>query len=115
MNNCKKTSNSHFYLEQTMAKFITILKYTSKLEEVDLHRNAHMKWVKEQFTTGYFLASGKLIPPNGGIIIAGNCTLPELNSLLNSDPFVIHSVACYDILEIEPSMAATGFEGFLEK
>ena len=54
---------------------------------------------------GVFLLAGSLQPNLGGGIVAHNTSLPDLQSRVNNDPFVVENVVDAEILEITPSKA----------
>ena len=89
--------------------FILSLTYIAPLEEADRHMEAHMAWVKAGYDQGHFLASGRKVPRTGGVILArGERTAIE--ALCAADPFVVHGIAVYDIIEAAFTTAAPGFE-----
>jgi uncharacterized protein YciI len=63
----------------------------------------HKEWIKRGFDDGVFLLVGNLQPNLGGGIVAHNTSLPDLQSRVNDDPFVIENVVSAELLEIAPS------------
>lgn len=86
--------------------FIISLTYHKSLEEVDAHLNAHVAFLKENYTKGFFLASGRKTPRTGGIILALASSKEEIEALIKHDPFYIYDVATYAITEFTPSMTS---------
>jgi uncharacterized protein YciI len=86
--------------------FIVSLTYTVSLDEIDNFRPAHLNWLQTYFNKGYFLASGRKNPPNGGIIIVHGLSRHQLDELLKEDPFAIQNIATYEVIEFTPKMAA---------
>ena len=89
---------------------ILSLTYLTEPEQADVHMDAHMAWVKEGYAEGWFLASGRKIPRTGGVILARG-DRAEIEDFCDSDPFVIHGIAEYDVIECAFTTAAAGFEG----
>ncbi len=94
--------------------FIVNLTYTVPLDEVDKLLDGHVEFLKECYTDGTFIASGRKVPRTGGIILARSESVEDLEEILERDPFWKNSVAEYDVVEFIPSMAAEGLEDLLE-
>ncbi|MCP2121707.1 YciI family protein [Enterobacter mori] len=84
--------------------YIVILTYIKPLEEVDAAIPAHVEWLKKGYAEGIFLASGRRIPRNGGIIIAKSESPASLEERLREDPFQALKLATAEIILFEPSM-----------
>lgn len=83
--------------------YIIEYKYIAPLEEVDRQLSAHVDWLNEQYAAGLFIASGRKIPRDGGIIIAKADSLEHLHAVLEKDPFIIRYVADFKIIQFEAS------------
>lgn len=94
--------------------FIISLNYKCPLEEVDRHLEAHVAYLKQEYSNGNFIASGRKVPRTGGIILSNVKTKSDLEAILEKDPFYQAGIAEYDITEFIPSMVAEGFEKLLE-
>lgn len=93
--------------------FIISLTYKAPLEEIDAHLEGHVAWLKECYERGLFIASGRKVPRDGGVILArGDRTVVE--ACLAGDPFNKNQLADYVITEFQPTMTADGFEGLAE-
>lgn len=90
--------------------FIISLTYKKSLEEADKHMAAHMDWLKAAFADGTFLSSGRKVPRTGGVILARG-ERAEIEALCKQDPFAIHGIADLDIMEVNFTTTAEGFEG----
>lgn len=89
--------------------FILSLTYIDPLELADRHMDAHLEWIRAGYEGGVFLASGRKVPRTGGVVLArGERTTIE--EMCAADPFVVHSIARYDITEVAFTTAAQGFE-----
>lgn len=84
--------------------YIVILTYIKPLEEIDAAIPAHVEWLKKGYAEGIFLASGRRVPRNGGVILAKCESLASLEERLRKDPFQRLKLATADIIPFEPSM-----------
>jgi uncharacterized protein YciI len=88
---------------------ILSLTYCVPLDEVEPQMKAHMDWVDAGYAKGWFLASGRKIPRTGGVILArGDRAIIE--AFCQSDPFVTHGLAAYEITEMAVSRVSDGLE-----
>ena len=71
-----------------------------------LARIATPAWLEEQYARGVFLLSGRRVPREGGFILARGIDRPELDAILDKDPFKAADVAAYQVIEVAPTMAA---------
>ena len=89
--------------------FILSLTYVKSNDEADRHMEPHMAWVKEGYAKGWFLASGRKVPRTGGVILAVG-ERAEIEAFVAADPFTIHGVAEYDIMEVALTTVTEGLE-----
>ena len=85
--------------------FIVLLKFSGNKGKASQFMEGHKEWIKRGFDDGVFLLVGNLQPNMGGGIVAHNTSLPDLQSRVNGDPFVVENVVSAEILEITPSKA----------
>jgi len=83
--------------------FAVLLKFSDNKGKASQFLEGHKEWIKRGFDDGVFLLVGSLQPNLGGGIVAHNTTLPDLQSRVNDDPFVVENVVNAEILEITPS------------
>lgn len=83
--------------------FFILLTYKKPLEEVDLYLEAHRAFLDEAYKNNLFLLSGPLRPRSGGIIISQLQNRDHLEATLKKDPFWIHELANYQIMEFTPT------------
>lgn len=83
--------------------FVIDITYKVGADKVELLREGHMTFVKAQFASGNFLASGRKPEGNGGVVLASFESRAELDAALAVDPFVIEDVADVQIIEFEVS------------
>lgn len=95
--------------------FIVILTYKVPLEQIEIHLENHILYLKEQYNKGVFLASGRKVPRSGGIILAKTYDKSELELILKQDPFNQNALADYEIIEFLPSMTCDKLEFLIER
>lgn len=93
--------------------YVVVLTYVKPLEEVDAQILAHVEWLKKGYADGVFLASGRRVPRNGGVILAKCDSLESLEERLSQDPFQKLNIAKVDIIPFEASMKAQFLENML--
>ncbi len=84
--------------------FIAILTYKKPLSEVDKYLQAHRDYLAEHYTAGDFIASGPQNPRVGGVIMIKAADRDAVNNIISHDPFNIHDIADYQIVEFTPTM-----------
>ena len=84
--------------------YIVILTFIKPLEEIDAEIPAHVEWLKKGYAEGIFLASGRRIPRNGGVILPKCESLASHEERLCEDPFQRLKLATAEIIPFEPSM-----------
>ncbi|WP_458070852.1 YciI family protein [Rhodanobacter sp. BL-MT-08] len=90
--------------------FIVILTYVMSNDEVEKHLPDHRNFLKYFYSAGFGVVSGRQTAGGGGIIVASAASRAALDLELAKDPFHIHRVARYDILEFQPSMTHDGLK-----
>ena len=93
--------------------FIIILTYQKEITEIEKHLEAHRVYLETNYESGNFIASGRQEPRTGGIILCRASDKDKVDELIQSDPFYIHGIAKYDIIQFEPTKYVSGFEKFL--
>lgn len=94
--------------------FIISLTYKETLEKVDKELDHHIQFLKDQYSLGNFIASGRKVPRTGGIIISQVKDKSELERIIQNDPFYKNDLAVYDLIEFIPSMTSDELKCFLE-
>jgi uncharacterized protein YciI len=94
--------------------FIVSLHYIQPLEVVESHLQAHRAFLDRFYQQGVFIASGRKVPRNGGVILAKGVTRAELEGILDQDPFRAQGVADYQITEFTATRTSADFAGLLE-
>ncbi|MCT4595855.1 MAG: YciI family protein [Anaeromicrobium sp.] len=86
--------------------FIISLTYIKDLKIVEEHLKDHVEYLKEQYSKGYFMASGRKVPRTGGVILSNIKDKKDLMEVLKEDPFYKNEVAKYEITQFIPSMTS---------
>jgi len=93
--------------------YVVSLTYKVAQEIVDQHLDAHVDWLKDAFDEGVFIAAGRKVPRTGGVLLS-RAERPTLDESLAKDPFNVHGVADFDVMEFAPNRTAPGFENLLD-
>lgn len=94
--------------------FIISLTYKVPIEDVERYIPEHNLFLQKYYDSGLFIASGRKEPRTGGIIICNAPTKNEAEQIIKEDPFHIHQVADYEIIEFIPSKYNENFKIFIE-
>lgn len=87
--------------------YVVLLEYAAPLDEVDSALPDHVEWLKEQYETGYFLASGPQVPREGGVILARQISRQKLDAVLATDPFALRKLVTYRVVEFRATRTAS--------
>lgn len=79
--------------------FVMELTYIAPIEAVEEELDAHIAWLDGYYASGVFLASGRQVPRQGGIILAGGVSRAEIEKIAAEDPFTVAGVCEYRITE----------------
>ncbi len=93
--------------------FVILLKFSDNKAKAGQFMDGHNAWIKSGFDDGVFLLAGSLQPKLGGAVLAHNTGLAELQTRVNSDPFVAENIVSAEILEIRPGKTDARLEFLL--
>ncbi|MEW1639938.1 YciI family protein [Streptomyces sp. NPDC093801] len=79
--------------------FVMELMYTAPVEDVEAEMDAHVAWLDGYYASGVFLASGRKVPREGGVILARGVSRAEVERIAAEDPFAVAGVCAYRITE----------------
>jgi len=88
---------------------IAIIRYRQPIEEVQKHLDAHRAYCKGLKQQGVLIASGPVMPRNGGAMllrIPDNETQATLDSIRDNDPYSQAGVAQYEVWPWTPVFGA---------
>jgi uncharacterized protein YciI len=87
--------------------------YLKPIEEVDRHLEAHRAFLKTLYEKGITICSGPQVPRTGGFILMNASSKSEALDFMQQDPYVVHKVAVYSVIEFEVKSFAEGFREFI--
>jgi uncharacterized protein YciI len=87
--------------------------YLKPIGEVDKHLEAHRAFLKTLYERGITICSGPQVPRTGGFIMMNAGSRQEALEIMEQDPYVIHKVAAYSVIEFEVKSFAEGFREFI--
>lgn len=94
--------------------FIVHLTYKKPLETVEEFLVEHRNFLEEGYKKNFFIASGPKIPRTGGIILSQLKDRDQLQNILAADPFLVHDIADYEIVEFDPVKYHQDFASFIQ-
>jgi uncharacterized protein YciI len=83
--------------------FVILLRFAANKSEAARLMEGHKAWIKRGFDDGVFLLAGNLEQGLGGGILAHGVSLPEIQSRVAQDPFVVENIVSAEVLQITPS------------
>ena len=95
--------------------FVIELVYKADLTEIDAHMTAHVRFLKKYYAAGNFLVSGRKVPRDGGIIVAVADSRKHIEAIVEDDPFFIHGLAEFRIIEFRASQRAPDIQNRIER
>lgn len=95
--------------------FIVLIFYKEPLETIEKYLVAHRSHLDEGYRRDFLVASGPRNPRTGGILISHVDDQSVLETFLKQDPFILHDVASYEIIEFIPNKAHQDFQRFIAK
>jgi uncharacterized protein YciI len=75
----------------------------------------HVNFLKKYYAAGHFLASGRKIPRDGGIILAVGKNRKQIEAIVEEDPFYAHDLADFRIIEFRASQRADDIQKRIER
>lgn len=93
--------------------FIFTLIYLKTMSEVEKYLQQHLDYLDSYYQSGHFVASGRKVPRTGGVIFCRADSKEQAIAIMQKDPFYIHQIAQYEMIEFIPSKFANGFEKFV--
>lgn len=93
--------------------FVILLTYKRPLAEVERFLADHRTYLDRNYAEGTFLCSGPQNPRTGGVILCRAADRAAVEALIAQDPFRIHGIADYTVVEFSPTKLQPGFEAFM--
>lgn len=94
--------------------FIISITYKKPLEIVEKYLSDHTDFLDHGYQKNYFIVSGRKNPRTGGIIFSQLKSREQLEELIKQDPFYIHAIADYEVIEFTPTKCHSSFSAFIE-
>jgi uncharacterized protein YciI len=94
--------------------FIVLITYKKPLDIVEKYLAAHRSYLDEGYKNNFLIASGPRNPRTGGVLISQLNDKLKLEKFLNKDPFLIHDVADYEVIEFVPNKHHKDFQSFIK-
>ena len=95
--------------------FVIELTYTADLAEIDAQMTAHVAFLRKYYAAGHFIVSGRQIPRTGGIILAVGKDRHQIEAIVQEDPFYVHGLADFRIVEFRASQRADDIPARIER
>ena len=95
--------------------FILELTYIAPAERVDAVLADHVAWLDKQYEAGVFIASGRKVPRDGGVIVAVGEDRAAIEAIVATDPFAVEKVADYRIIEFLATKTAPGLSPYRQQ
>ncbi|MFD7906369.1 YciI family protein [Kitasatospora sp. NPDC059722] len=95
--------------------FVLELSYTAPLERVDALLPQHVEWLNGHYADGTFLASGRKVPRDGGVILAVGEDRAAIEALAATDPFAREGVCAYRVTEFLATVTAPALDAYRQQ
>lgn len=95
--------------------FIIDLHYIVPLEQLDAHMSEHVRFLQKYYKQNVFVTSGRKVPRTGGIILALAESKAAIEEIISEDPFYIHKLAEFRIMEFQTSQMHPDAKSFLKR
>ncbi|MEU6221640.1 YciI family protein [Streptomyces sp. NPDC047022] len=95
--------------------FVLELTYTAPVERLDALMADHVAWLDKQYEAGVFIASGRKVPRDGGVIVAVGEDRAAIEALVATDPFAVEKVADYRIVEFLATRTSPGLNAYRQR
>ena len=86
--------------------FVIELVYKVDLPQIDAAMKPHVAWLDRHYKDGTFIASGRKVPRDGGIILAIASDRAAIEAIVREDPFVARGLAEARVIEFRASQRA---------
>lgn len=93
--------------------FLIQVTYKTSLDILDKYLAAHRAFLEAGYQKDFFIVSGPRHPRTGGIILSQLTDREQLESILAQDPFKLHDLADYELIEFDPVKCHTNFVSFV--
>lgn len=84
--------------------YLLLCHYKKPLEEVDKCLTAHRDYLNAKVESGELVVAGRRNPRSGGVLITTHKNLDDARAFAANDPFTIHDVADFEVIEWTPTV-----------
>ncbi|MET9647486.1 YciI family protein [Streptomyces syringium] len=95
--------------------FVLELTYIAPVERVEAALAEHIAWLDAHYASGVFIASGRKVPRDGGVIIALGDDRSKIEEIVESDPFTVAGVCEYSVTEFLATKTAPPLESYRQE
>ena len=94
--------------------FFAMLTYKKPLETVDKYLEEHNLYLDKNYKSKNFIFSGRRNPRVGGVILINQTSKDQVLNIIKEDPFYIHDIADYELIEFTPTKYDEKFDFFIK-
>ena len=87
---------------------VLTLTYLQPLDVVDQTRPAHVAWLNEEVAAGRVLLAGRQESQTGGVLVTGDISVDDAESVIARDPYEQAGLVRYERLSFNGSIRAPG-------
>ncbi len=95
--------------------FVVILTYQKPIEMIDEYLSQRRAHLEEGYQKNYLIASGPQNPRTGGVLVSQLKDKALLETFIHEDPFYVHQLADYQIIEFNPVKYHPEFIQFIQQ
>ncbi|MFF2146735.1 YciI family protein [Kitasatospora sp. NPDC058190] len=89
--------------------------YTAGLGRIDEVLPRYVEWLRGRFGVGVFLAAGREVRREGGVILAAGQDRAAIEALAATDPFAREGLAEYRVTQFAVGFTASDLDGCREQ
>ena len=87
---------------------VLTLTYVQPLDVVDETRPAHVDWIQREIEAGRMLLAGRQESQQGGVLITGDISIEDAETLMAEDPYQQAGLVRYERVSFNGSLRAPG-------
>ena len=93
--------------------FIIFVNFKEDLAGVERYMQQHQDFIDKYYEAGKFICSGPLETKTGGVILAKAKDRAEVLEIIKDDPFSVHDLSEFVIVEFKPTKCSEQFKPIL--
>jgi uncharacterized protein YciI len=87
---------------------VLTITYEKPVEIIDQTRPAHLAFLNDEVEAGRLLLAGRKEDGSGGVLITGDISTEDAQSIIDRDPYTLAGVASYQRLSFNGGVRAAG-------